>query len=198
LPQLETLLLTDNVLDTLPEAVADLAFLKYLDLSGNVLRALPFTLAAMQTLDTLDVSGNVIESMPETITQMRASTKVLLAGNRLCELDASLTAWASAKDPAWKASQSCGIAVRPRARAARGPSLRAWAESGRVRLDWSGTEAWEGERSVILLDASGREVFRAAVDHRATGTSLQRAPGGFLWAELRVGSRVAAMAAVTP
>jgi len=198
LPQLETLLLTGNLLDTLPEAVANLPFLKYLDVSGNVLRALPFTLAAMQTLDTLDVSDNVIESLPETITQLSASTKVLLDSNRLCDLDASLTAWANAKEPAWKSSQSCGIAVRPRARAARGPSMRAWAESGSLRLDWSGTESWEGDRSVILRDAAGREVLRASVERQATGVSLRRVQGGFLWAELRVGNRVAAMTAVAP
>ncbi|MBW8888338.1 MAG: leucine-rich repeat domain-containing protein [Fibrobacteres bacterium] len=198
LPQLETLLLTGNLLDTLPEAVANLPFLKYLDVSGNVLRALPFTMAAMQTLDTLNVSGNVIESLPESITQLKASTKVLLDANRLCDLDASLTAWANSKEPAWQSSQSCGIAVRPRARVARGPSIRAWAEAGSLRLDWTGTESWEGDRSVILRDASGREVLRAPVDRRATGLSLRREPGGFLWAELRVGNRVAAMAAVAP
>lgn len=198
LPQLETLLLTDNVLDTLPEAVADLAFLKYLDLAGNVLRALPFTLAAMQTLDTLNVSGNVIESLPGSITQMKAATKVLLDANRLCDLDATLTAWANSKEPSWQNSQSCGIAVRPRARAARGPSLRAWAEAGRLRLDWTGTEAWKGERSVLLRDAAGREVLRAPVDRQATVISLPHAMGGFLWAELLVGNRVAARAAVAP
>lgn len=198
LPQLETLLLTDNLLDTLPEAVADLAFLKYLDLAGNVLRALPYTLAAMQTLDTLDISGNVIETLPGTMTQMKASAKVFLDKNKLCDLDPALTAWANGKEPDWRSSQDCGIAIRPQARAARGPAMRAWAEAGWLRLDWSGTEAWEGDRSLILRDAAGREVLRAAVDRRATGANLRRAPGGFLWAELRVGGRVAAMAAVTP
>ncbi len=198
LPQLETLLLAGNLLDTLPEAVANLAFLKYLDVSGNLLRALPFTMAAMQTLDTLDVSGNVIESLPRTITQLRDATKVFLDGNRLCDMDASLTAWADAKEPTWQGSQSCGIAIRPRARAARGPSLRAWAESGRLRLDWSGTESWEGDRSVILRDASGRQVMSASVAARATEAILPRVPGGFLWAELRVGNRVAARTAVMP
>jgi hypothetical protein len=198
LPQLETLLLTDNLLDTLPEAVANFAFLKYLDLAGNVLRALPYTLAALQTLDTLNLSGNLIESLPGTMTQMKASTKVFLDKNRLCDLDPALTAWANGKEADWRSSQDCGIAIRPQARAARGPSMRAWAEAGWVRLDWSGTEAWEGDRSLILRDASGREVLRAPIDRRATGASLRHATGGFLWAELRVGNRVAAMAAVAP
>jgi len=198
LPQLETLLLAQNALDTLPEAVADLPFLRYLDLSGNVLRALPFTLAAMQTLDTLDVSGNLIESLPGTVTQLPEATRVRLGDNRLCGLDADLAAWADGKDPLWRGSQNCGNAIRPGVRAARGPSMRAWAESGRLRLDWSGVDRRAGPFSVILRDASGREVFRRTVGADDDGLILPRAAAGFLWAELRAGDLVAARAAVAP
>jgi Leucine-rich repeat (LRR) protein len=195
LPQLETLILADNVLDTLPEDVAELAFLKYLDVSGNGLRALPFTLAAMQSLDTLDVSGNVIESLPGALTQMRAAAKVMLGGNRLCDLDATMAAWANSKDAAWRSSQNCGIPIRPRARSARGPSLRAWSEAGRVRLDWSGIDR-AGPRSVILRDAAGRELLRQSAGTDAAGMTLPRTAAGFLWAELRAGDRVLARTAV--
>jgi hypothetical protein len=198
LPQLETLLLAQNALDTLPEAVADLAFLGYLDLSGNALRTLPYTLAAMETLDTLDISGNLIESLPGTITQLPAATRVRLGDNRLCGLDADLAAWADGKDPLWRGSQVCGIAIRPDARAARGPSLRAWAEPGRLRLDWSGVDRGKGPCSVILRDASGREVSRRTVEAAAGGLTLPLAAAGFLWAELRAGDLVAARTAVVP
>jgi hypothetical protein len=196
LPQLETLILADNVLDTLPEGVADLAFLKYLDVSGNGLRALPFTLAAMQSLDTLDVSGNVIESLPGILTQMRVATKVILGGNRLCDLDGTMTAWADSKDAAWRSSQNCGIPIRPQARSARRPSLRAWSDAGRVRLDWAGIDRQAGPRSVTLLDAAGRELMRQSAGTDAAGMTLPRTAAGFLWAELRAGDRVLARTAV--
>lgn len=196
LPQLETLILADNVLDTLPEAVADLAFLKYLDVSGNGLRALPFTLAAMQSLDTLNVSGNVIESLPGTLTQMPAATQVQLGSNRLCDLDATMAAWADSKDAAWRSSQSCGNPVRPQARSSRGPSLRAWSDAERIRLDWSGIDRQAGPRSVILRDAAGREVLRQSAGTDAAGMTLPRTAEGFLWAELRSGDRVLARTAV--
>jgi Leucine-rich repeat (LRR) protein len=195
LPQLENLLLAGNILDTLPESVANLAFLKYLDLSGNALRALPFTLAAMEGLDSLDVTGNDIANLPASITLMPASTRVRLAGNRLCDLGSEQSAWADAKDPAWRGSQVCGSPVRPRARVPRAPSLRAFAAAGSLRLDWSGTEGLAGARTVVLRDIAGREAARIEIGADAAGLTLPRAAAGFLWAELRVGGRVVAKAA---
>lgn len=197
LPQLETLLLSGNALDTLPEAVAGLPFLKYLDLSGNALRSLPYTVAALD-LDTLDVSSNALVSLPAAITGMRAAARVRLIDNRLCDLPADVAAWADGKDPAWRNSQICGSPVRPRPRATRGPALRAWADGDGLRLDWSGTESLKGERDLILRDAAGRQVARLPVAAGSSGLSLPRAAGGFLWAELRVGNRVAAKAVVAP
>jgi hypothetical protein len=49
-----------------------------------------------------------------------------------------------------------------------------------------------------LWDAAGREVFRREVGPEASGLALPRASGGFLWAELREGARVAAKTAVAP
>ena len=199
LPQLETLILSGNALDTLPEAVAELAFLRYLDASGNVLRTVPFTIAAMDRLDTLDLSSNSMTSLPDLIRQLPAATRVRLGANQLCDLGPELQAWATAKDPDWKAGQTCGAPVRPRANRAAGPGMRAFADAGRVRLDWVGTAAAAG-MEVVLRDAKGRAIVNAAVAAGATGFSFERAalPAGFMWAELRGGGRVLASAPVLP
>lgn len=199
MPQLETLILAGNTLDTLPEAVADLAFLGYLDLSGNLLRTLPFTVAAMDALDTLDLSSNAMTYLPDLIRMLPASAHVRLGSNHLCELSPDLQAWASAKDPEWKASQTCGSPVRPRASRAYGPGMRSFADAGRVRLDWGGQAAAAG-MEMVMRDAKGRAVWKSPIAAGATGQSFPRAvlPGGLLWAELRAGGRVLASAAVLP
>jgi hypothetical protein len=198
LPQLEDLLLADNALDTLPEAVAELPFLRYLDVSGNVLRTLPYTVAALDALDSLDASSNAMESLPDAITGMHAATKVRLASNRLCALSPALAAWATSKDPAWQASQTCGAAIRPRAARSAGPSLRAWSEGGALRLDWSGMDRIAGARVLILRDAAGRESARLDLAVGEAEARLTRSAPGFLWAELRAGGRIVATAAVLP
>lgn len=76
--------------------------------------------------------------------------------------------------------------------------MRAWADAGWLRLDWSGADRLPGPHAVILRDASGREVLRRPVDADAASLALPRAAAGFLWAELRAGNRVAARAAVVP
>lgn len=199
LPQLETLILAGNILDTLPEAVADLAFLRYLDVSGNLLRTVPYTIAAMDALDSLDLSSNSMTSLPDLIRLLPATARVRLGSNHLCDLSPDLQAWATGKDPEWKASQTCGSPVRPRASRAGGPAMRAFADAGRVRMDLGGRAAAAG-MEIVLRDAKGRIVFKSPVAAGATGIAFERAflPGGFLWAELRVGGRMLASAAVLP
>lgn len=195
LPQLETLLLARNALDTLPEAVAELAFLRYLDLSGNQLRTVPFTVAAMDALDSLDLSSNLMTGLPDAIRGLPAAARVRLGSNRLCALGPELEAWADAEDPAWKATQACGNAVRPRSAHAAGPALRGFRAGGRVRVDWAKPAAAPGE--LVLRDVSGRERSRIAIAAGAMGAEAD-AGAGLLWAELREGGRVRATGAVPP
>jgi hypothetical protein len=198
LPNLETLLLTGNALDTLPEAVGGMAFLRYLDVSGNALRALPYTIAALGALDTLDVSENALENLPPSVASLPGAATVRLEGNRLCHLSADLEAWADAKDPGWKGSQVCAGAIRPAARAVRGPRLRAFAAVGRLRVQWSAAAGLKGEGAVILRNAMGREVARRKVEAGTTEIAIPIPASGFLWAELREGNRLAARAEVAP
>ncbi|MEO6095510.1 MAG: leucine-rich repeat domain-containing protein [Fibrobacteria bacterium] len=196
LPQLETVILAGNALDTLPEAVAGLAFLQILDLSGNLLRTVPSTIASMDALEILDLHANAMTSLPDRIRGLPEATGVRLSANHLCDLGPDLQAWATGKDPEWREDQTCASPVRPRTVQAGRPGLRAFAEGGRIRLDW-GSRAASG-MEVVLHDAKGRDVLKSPVAAGATGFVLDRAGlgGGFIWAELRVGRRSLASAAL--
>ncbi len=195
LPNIEYLLLSGNLLDTLPEGVADLVFLKYLNVSGNRLRTVPGAVAAMNQLDSLDLSGNLMTGLPEVITSL-IHPKVGLEDNLLCNLSAQVSAWATGKDPAWQATQICGIAVRPGAAHAGGFVLRAWAESGDIRMEFpaSAYSNPQATYEAALLDAQGRTAYRGSLragSLRIARTELGSHRGG-LWAELRSEGRVLA------
>ncbi|MDB5049369.1 MAG: Leucine rich repeat protein [Fibrobacteres bacterium] len=202
LVNLTTLLLAGNSLDTLPEAIANLPFLQYLDLSDNLLRTIPFTVAAMDKLDSLDLSSNLLESLPDLITEMNAATKVHLGANRLCNLDAPLDAWAKGKEPGYQATQICGAGVRQVAAGSSGPVLRALSDGKILRVDMRGLGNTQGTLEIVFRDVSGRMVLRMRPAEGARAleipwAALGRAQG-FLWAELRVGGKSAAVAPVLP
>ena len=200
LPLLTTLLLAGNDLDTLSDSVANLAFLKYLDISGNVLKTVPYTLAAMD-LDSLDLSSNILESLPELITQMSTGTKVHLASNRLCALSASLDAWAEGEEPGYKTTQTCGSALRPALARASGPSLRAFADGGGLRVDLSGLGNAPGTLEIVIRDPAGRQALRFPLAAGMRAASIPRSAlggHGFYWVELRLAGKTAAVAPVLP
>jgi hypothetical protein len=200
LPRLTTLLLAGNSLDSLPEAIADIPFLSYLDLSGNRLKSIPYTVAAMD-LDSLDLSSNVLDTLPDLITMMKAGTKVHLAANHLCNLNPSLDGWAQGKDPGYKATQVCGAGIRRMAARASGPVLRAFREGNSLRLDVTGPGNAPGTLEISVLDPSGRTVLRMPIAAGTPALDVPLAlggPRGFLWAELRVDGKPAAVTPVIP
>ena len=69
-PQLRWLTLTDNALESLPEALAERPALQKLMLAGNRLRTLPESLAAAPNLELLRLSANRFEALPPWLASM--------------------------------------------------------------------------------------------------------------------------------
>lgn len=82
-PRLRWLILTDNAIDTLPDAVGQRPRLQKLMLAGNRLRALPEGLAEAARLELLRISANRFEQLPPWLTALPRLSWLALAGNPL-------------------------------------------------------------------------------------------------------------------
>ena len=83
LEQLESLDLTYNGLQTIPEAIAKLHNLTSLDLSHNYLAELPEDIGQLHNLTTLGLSSNQLKALPEAITKLQNLTSLDLSANGL-------------------------------------------------------------------------------------------------------------------
>lgn len=82
-PALRWLILTDNAMETLPDAVGERPRLQKLMLAGNRLQALPEGLADAQRLELLRLSANRFERLPDWLTRLPCLSWLALAGNPL-------------------------------------------------------------------------------------------------------------------
>jgi hypothetical protein len=80
-PNLRWLTLTDNAIDTLPEALGQRPALQKLMLSGNRLTNLPDSLAGAGNLELLRLSANRIEALPEWLADLPRLAWLAWAGN---------------------------------------------------------------------------------------------------------------------
>ena len=69
-PSLRSLVLTDNVLEQLPEALGDCAHLQKLMLAGNRLTDLPASLARCHRLELLRIASNRLGALPDWLLLM--------------------------------------------------------------------------------------------------------------------------------
>jgi len=83
-PLLRWLVLTDNDIVQLPDALGDCRSLQKLMLAGNRLRSLPASLAHCHTLELLRISANQLTHLPEWLLQMPSLAWLAFAGNPLC------------------------------------------------------------------------------------------------------------------
>ncbi|XP_028258823.1 leucine-rich repeat-containing protein 40 [Parambassis ranga] len=90
LPSLTTLDLHDNLLSSLPSALAELKELQQLHLSHNQLSSLPEEVCTLGNLCSLTLQQNLLESLPEELGQLRNLTELDLSNNRLKSLPCSL------------------------------------------------------------------------------------------------------------
>jgi len=82
-PRLRALVLTDNCLQALPDALGECSQLQKLMLAGNQLRALPASLARCTRLELLRVSANQLRELPHWLLSMPNLAWLAYAGNPL-------------------------------------------------------------------------------------------------------------------
>jgi hypothetical protein len=82
-PKLRWLILTDNAVEKLPDALGERPALQKLMLAGNRLKALPDGLARAHRLELLRLSANAFERLPGWLTQLPSLAWLALAGNPL-------------------------------------------------------------------------------------------------------------------
>lgn len=85
-PSLRSLVLTDNRIETLPEAIGDCAQLQKLMLAGNRLRRLPESLARCQRLELVRIAVNDFHELPRWLLEMPALAWLAFAGNPLNDI----------------------------------------------------------------------------------------------------------------
>ncbi|QXI40197.1 leucine-rich repeat-containing protein kinase family protein [Pseudomonas xantholysinigenes] len=82
---LRSLVLTDNALEQLPEALGDCAHLQKLMLAGNRLARLPDSLARCERLELLRIASNRLTALPEWLWQLPRLAWLAYADNPLPE-----------------------------------------------------------------------------------------------------------------
>lgn len=80
---LRWLILTDNAVEALPDAVGERPRMQKLMLAGNRLRALPEGLAQAHRLELLRISANRFERLPSWLTALPRLSWLAMAGNPL-------------------------------------------------------------------------------------------------------------------
>ncbi|WP_054113005.1 leucine-rich repeat-containing protein kinase family protein [Marinagarivorans algicola] len=79
--KLRWLILTDNAIESLPEAIGERPYLQKLMLAGNRLTALPDTLARCHNLQLLRISANQLTSFPRVLCKLPRLAWLAFAGN---------------------------------------------------------------------------------------------------------------------
>jgi hypothetical protein len=84
-PNLRWLILTDNRIERLPEALGDCLQMQKLMLSGNRLRSLPDSLARLENLELLRLSANRLQALPDWLLRLPRLAWLAYAGNPMSE-----------------------------------------------------------------------------------------------------------------
>lgn len=79
--QLRWLILTDNVIETLPNSLGERPRLQKLALAGNRLTELPSTLAQAHNLELIRISANKLTECPEQLLNLPKLAWIAFAGN---------------------------------------------------------------------------------------------------------------------
>ncbi|MGY4493766.1 leucine-rich repeat-containing protein kinase family protein [Pseudomonas sp. TE3610] len=80
-PKLRWLILTDNCLQTLPDAIGDCHLMQKFMLSGNRLSALPASMAKLHRLELLRLSANRLTALPDWLLTLPSLAWLAWAGN---------------------------------------------------------------------------------------------------------------------
>jgi hypothetical protein len=85
-PQLRSLVLTDNRIESLPDELGHCPHLQKLMLAGNRLSSLPESLAACHRLELVRISANGFRQIPHWLLKMPALAWLAFAGNPLNDI----------------------------------------------------------------------------------------------------------------
>lgn len=100
-PLLRWLILTDNRLQQLPDALGDCLHMQKLMLAGNRLTSLPDSLARLHNLELLRLSANCLEQLPPWLYHLPRLAWLAYAGNPLGEAFAAPQQAGHAEAIAW-------------------------------------------------------------------------------------------------
>ncbi|OEE82717.1 protein kinase [Enterovibrio norvegicus FF-162] len=89
-PKLRWLILTDNQLETLPDAVGQRPRMQKLALAGNQLTSLPHTMGELENLELLRISANQLRECPDHLLSLPKLAWFAFAGNPFCQSDANV------------------------------------------------------------------------------------------------------------
>ncbi|EEF26631.1 leucine-rich repeat-containing protein 2, lrrc2, putative [Ricinus communis] len=127
-PQLRWLVLTDNQIDALPDALGERPQLQKLMLAGNRLRALPASMATLHKLELLRIASNQLDELPDWLLSLPRLTWLAYAGNPFCAAREDALAHTPSNAIGW-------TALTLRDKLGEGASGVIW------RADWQGTAA---------------------------------------------------------
>ncbi|WP_285426192.1 leucine-rich repeat-containing protein kinase family protein [Pseudomonas sp. efr-133-TYG-103a] len=82
-PRLRSLVLTGNLIESLPEELGQCQHLQKLMLAGNRLRSLPQSLAACHRLELLRIASNQLRRLPDWLATLPALAWLAFSGNPL-------------------------------------------------------------------------------------------------------------------
>lgn len=122
--KLRWLILTDNAIESLPEAIGERPYLQKLMLAGNRLTELPATLAQCQSLQLLRISANQLTAFPRVVCKLPRLAWLAFAGNPF-EPPAPF-------DSEWQVPKVCMENVKCHEALGRGASGVIWRASWRV------------------------------------------------------------------
>jgi len=89
LTNLETLILSDNVIEFLPESFGQCKQLAYLDLKGNLLANLPASFGDLTHLKSLDLKANELINLPASFSNLATMEDLNLSFNFKIQSDAA-------------------------------------------------------------------------------------------------------------
>ncbi|WP_373943041.1 leucine-rich repeat-containing serine/threonine-protein kinase [Vibrio chagasii] len=107
-PQLRWLILTDNVIEVLPNSLGERPRLQKLALAGNQLRTLPESMEKLSNLELVRLSANQLTEFPEFLIKLPKLAWLAFAGNPFCKHPSSLDSVPAVSSQSYSLNQVLG------------------------------------------------------------------------------------------
>jgi hypothetical protein len=97
-PLLSELILSNNLLQTIPNSIGNIISLKILDLHNNKLNSLPESIGNLVNLISLDLDDNSLITLPESLVNLSKLKTLGLTNNKVIKLPNQMTKLTSLKN----------------------------------------------------------------------------------------------------